>query len=115
MKVQIRQWAVGGAIALAAVAGLTALAGCTQMPTEKQGISDLRPQISFTWTDPAMASAQVSVDGLAMGEAGQYLAGRAALRVLPGSHELKVVWQGRTLLSERIYLGDGVNKSFVLR
>ncbi len=115
MKTRVRQLLAGSAIALGAVAGAALMAGCTQMPTEKQGVSDLRPQISFSWSDAALAQAQVFVDGMAMGQAVQYPEGRASLRVLPGTHDLQVVLQGRTLLSERIYLGDGVNKSFVLK
>jgi hypothetical protein len=102
------------AIALSLGAGLS-ITGCTQMPTEKQGVSDLRPQISFQIERSDLASAQVVVDGLSMGVAGSYLAGQAALRVLPGTHELQVVAGGRVLLSERIYLADGVTKSFVLK
>ncbi len=101
-------------LALSAAAGLT-FTGCTQMPTEKQGVSDMRPQISFKLERADLASAQVLVDGLSMGAAGSYVAGQASLRVLPGTHELQVVSGGQVILSERIYLADGVNKSFVLK
>lgn len=88
---------------------------CTQMPTEKQSVSDMRPQISFQLERENLASAQVWVDGLSMGQAGSYVAGQASLRVMPGTHELKVVMGSQVILSERIYLADGVNKSFVLK
>ncbi len=93
----------------------SSMTGCTQMPTEKQGVSDMRPQISFQLERSDLASAQVMVDGLSMGVAGSYLAGQATLRVLPGPHELQVVAGGRVILSERVYLADGVSKSFVLK
>lgn len=102
------------ALALSMAAGI-AFTGCTQMPTEKQGVSDMRPQISFQLERPELASAQVLVDGLAMGAAGSYVASQASLRVLPGTHELQVVAGGKVILSERIYLADGVNKTFVLK
>ena len=95
------------------VAGLGA--GCIQMPTEKQGVADVRPQLSFQLASAGMASAVVTVDGLAMGEAGRYVAGVASLRVLSGTHALEVTHGGRSVLSERIYVADGVNKTFVLK
>jgi hypothetical protein len=102
------------AVTLSLGAGLS-ITACTQMPTEKQGVSDMRPQISFQIERSDLASAEVLVDGLSMGVAGSYLAGQAALRVRPGTHELQVVAGGRVILSERIYLADGVNKSFLLK
>lgn len=104
----------GAVLALAFAATLLG-AGCTQMPTEKQGVADVRPQLSFTLASPEMGAAQVSVDGLAMGEAGRYVAGVASLRVLPGTHDLHVSLAGRSVLAERFYVGDGVNKTFVLK
>ena len=114
MKLQFGQVVGGWAVVLAAVLGASFVGGCTQMPTEKQGVADLRPQISFIWSDSSMAGARVFVNGLPMGEVGQFPAGRAALRVLAGPHDLQVLLQGRTVLAERIYLGDGVNKAFTL-
>ncbi len=89
--------------------------GCTQMPTEKQGVADVRPQLSFQLASPEMGAAQVVVDGLAMGDAGRYVAGVASLRVLPGTHDLQVMLGGRTVLNERFYVADGVNKTFILK
>ena len=85
------------------------------MPTEKQGVADVRPQLSFQLASPAMEAAQVVIDGLPIGEAGRYVAGVASLRVLPGTHDLQVTLGGRSVLSERFYVGDGVNKTFVLK
>jgi len=105
-----------GSVLVAFSLSLAALGtGCTQMPTEKQGVADVRPQLSFQLADPVMGAAQVVVDGLAMGEAGRYVAGVASLRVLPGTHDLQVTMGGRSVLSERFYVGDGVNKTFVLK
>lgn len=107
---------LAGSALLALSLSIAALGtGCTQMPTEKQGVADVRPQLSFQLADPAMGAAQVVVDGLAMGEASRYVAGVASLRVLPGTHDLEVTLGGRSVLSERFYVGDGVNKTFVLK
>ncbi len=102
--------------ALLAALGIAALsAACTQMPTEKQGVSDLRPQVSFRLENPDLGLAQVLVDGLVVGLAGQYAEGTAALRLRPGTHEIRVEYGGRQLLSERFYSADGVNRTFVLK
>lgn len=87
------------------------LSGCVQMPTEKQGVSDLRPQISFVATD-AVLDAVVYLDNVEVGRVGDFRDGTAALRILPGTHTVRVVADGRVLLDERFYVGDGVNRSF---
>ncbi len=103
-------------------AGLSALAistallsACTQMPTEKQAVADIRPQVAFKFERPELAQALVSINGLPMGMAGAYRDGVASLRLVPGTHHLQVSWGGQMLLDERFYVADGVNKSFVLR
>lgn len=100
------------AVALGVAAATSA---CIQMPTEKQGVADLRPQLSFRLAAPELGAARVQVDGLPMGEVGQYVEGVAALRLLPGTHRVEVVVGERTLLDERFYIGDGVHKTFVIK
>ncbi|MDB5723534.1 MAG: hypothetical protein JWQ16_288 [Novosphingobium sp.] len=89
-------------------------AGCVQYPTEKQQVVDLRPQISFNFdtSNMAHAEARVLVDGLDAGRLGDFVADRASLRLLPGTHVVRVVDGARTLLDQRVYLGDGVTRSF---
>lgn len=89
--------------------------GCTQMPTEKQGVSDIRPQISFKATDTKHHSARVFVDGLDMGTLSTYLEGVAALRIVSGSHQLRVMHGSQVLLDEKFYAGDGVNRTFIIQ
>ena len=106
------------AIAVVALlfAGLSNTA-CVQMPTEQQGTVDMRPRISFQFDlqDEAMADARIILNGQDVGIARDYASGLRALSVRPGSHQLQVVHGTRTLLDERFYLGDGVNRSFLLR
>ncbi len=93
---------------------LTALLGCVQFPTERQSVVDLRPQISFNF-DPAdarMSEARVLVNGLDSGRLGDFMEGKGALRVLPGTHAVRVVSGSEVLLDERAYLGDGVARPF---
>jgi hypothetical protein len=89
--------------------------GCTQMPTEKQSVSDMRPQISFKTTDTQKHSARVFVDGLDMGSLGTYLDGVSALRIVSGTHQVRVMNGTQILLEEKFYAGDGVNRTFIIQ
>lgn len=89
--------------------------GCTQMPTEKQSISDMRPQVSFKTNDDRVLDARVILDGLDMGPVRDYVEGSAALRILPGTHILRVALGNQTILEEKFYLGDGANRAFILK
>lgn len=91
------------------------LAGCVQLPTEKSGVSDLRPQLSFAADAERMGAARVSVDGIDVGFVGDYLSGQAALRVLPGTHRITVIGNGSVVLDEKAYFGDGVSRSFIVK
>ena len=95
---------------------LVLTAACIQLPTEKQEVVDLRPQLSFKMADENdVASAyRVFVDGLDMGTADGYVAGRNALKVLSGTHLVKVERQGRSVFEERVYLGDGATRTVLL-
>lgn len=97
--------------------GLAGLAGCVQNPTERQSVVDLRPQISFRFdaADVRMSEARIFVDGLDSGRMGDYLDGKGSLRVLPGTHLVRVVNGSHVLLEERAYIGDGVARPFVVK
>ena len=88
---------------------------CTQLPTEKQSVTDMRPQLSFKIMDDGLRSATVFVDGLAMGSVGEFGEGVAALRVLSGNHQIRVDLNGRVLIEEKIYIGDGVHRTILVR
>jgi hypothetical protein len=97
------------------LAGSLMVTGCTQLPTEKQSISDMRPQISFKAEDIRAKNARVILDDLDMGMVGNYLEGSAALRILPGSHELRITSGNEIILAEKFYAGDGVNRTFIVK
>jgi hypothetical protein len=103
------------AVVLAATM-FAALGGCVQMPTEKQSVVDQRPQITFRIAGDSqrLAGAHVLVDELDMGQVHQYLDGQASLRILPGTHVIKVQSGGTVFLMERAYLGDGVVRPFII-
>lgn len=91
------------------------ISGCTQWPTEKQSISDLRPGISFKAQNTTLLDGRVLLDGLDMGQARDYQEGVAMMRVLPGPHMLNVTFNGQKVLDEKIFTSDGVNQTFLLQ
>ena len=88
---------------------------CTQFPTENQYVTDLRPQLSFKILKDGLGGAAVFVDGLVMGTAGEFAEGIASLRVLPGNHQIRVDINGTALVDEKIYMGDGVHRTILVR
>lgn len=100
---------------LGALAGASGLTGCTQMPTEKRSVADIRPQIAFKIENDQLRDARVILDGADVGAAGDYVEGVSAVRILSGTHTLRVVLGSRVLVNERIYLGDGVNRTFIVK
>ncbi len=96
---------------------MVALAGCVQYPTERQSVVDLRPQISFRFdpTDARMNEARVLVNGLDSGRLSDLADGTGSLRVLSGTHIVRVVSGSTVLFEERAYLGDGVARPFIVK
>ena len=94
------------------------LVGCVQYPTERTSVVDHRPQISFRF-NPADAArlgeARVLVDGLDSGRVADFADGTGALRVLSGTHTIRVVSGAVVILDERTYLGDGVARPFIIK
>jgi hypothetical protein len=102
------------ALLAASLIACVSISGCVQFPTEKASIIDLRPQISFRLADDSIRPARVLIDGIDVGATADFLDGIAALRVLPGTHVLKVTFMGTTLMNEQFYLGDGVQRTFTV-
>lgn len=91
------------------------LGGCVRMPTEKNSISDMRPQISFKAEYALAKDSRILVDGLDMGVVSDFMEGKAAVRVLSGTHIVSVMSGGKVLLEEKVYLGDGVSRTFIIK
>lgn len=103
-------------IALAIFVSMAA-AACVQYPTEKQQVVDQRPQLSFVvdTTNNTVMTASVFVDGLEVGAVASFVQGQAALRVLPGTHAVRVQAGNVVLLDQRIYLADGVSQALLVK
>lgn len=99
----------------AAAVGVAPITGCVQLPTEKQAVVDTRPSLMFRADSGRAEGAQVFVDNLDMGRIDDYLEGEGALRVLPGTHLVRVVAGATVLLEEKLYLGDGVNRTLLVK
>jgi hypothetical protein len=99
------------AVALLLIA--STLASCVQMPTEKHQAVDLRPQLAFLVDNPGMdpMALDVIIDGAPVGLVATYLAGQQAVRVLPGTHVIRIVRGSTVILEEQMYLGDGITKT----
>jgi hypothetical protein len=82
--------------------------GCSY-PASQVRIPDKRPSIAV---ENAPDGAILFVDGLNMGPANQYNGHDKALLIEPGTHKIEVVNQGRTILSEKIFLGGSELKIF---
>ena len=104
------------AVAVMACA-LPILTACVQFPTERQSVVDMRPQLTFRFdaADIRMNEARVFVDALDAGRMGDFADGTGSLRVLPGTHIVKVVSGAEVLLEERAYVADGVVRPFVVK
>ena len=102
-------------VATVCLIGVLSFSGCTQMPTEKTGVSDLRPQISFSANSEDILAARVIVDGMDVGAVSDYKTNEGALRVLPGNHRVQVYSGGRVVIDEKVYVGDGVSRSFLVK
>jgi hypothetical protein len=102
-------------VLVGAFMGASGLTGCTQMPTEKRSVVDMRPQIAFKADNERLHEARVILDGIDVGTVADYVDGVAAVRVLSGTHSLRVKMGSDVLVDERFYLGDGVNRTFIVK
>jgi hypothetical protein len=92
----------------------TGMTACTQWPTDKQGIVDMRPGISFKAQNPDLLNGRIILDNLDMGIARDYQEGSAMLRILPGAHLLVISLNGQKIFEEKIFASDGVNQTILI-
>ena len=100
---------------LAAMVLVGTLIACVRMPTEKQAIVDQRPSISFELKSDTLKSAPFYVDGQNFGSVGDFVEGNAAVRILSGTHNIRVMSGEVILLEEKFYIGDSIHRSFIVK
>ncbi len=84
--------------------------GCAY-PSSDVRVTDERPKIAVKNAPP---NAIVYVDGLRMGLASKFNGDPSVLLLEPGRHKIEIKSGGRTLLSEDVFLGESVLKTFVV-
>ena len=96
-------------VLLSVILSLFVLTGCVNTPTEMVQVKDDRPFIMFAAAQPGDV---VMLDGIDMGAASDYSAGKVGMRIEPGTHVIQVKRSGAVVLSEKFYVADGVSKTF---
>ena len=89
--------------------GLSVL-GCSYSETQTR-VPESRPAIAVR---NAPEEAVVSVDGRILGAVSQFFHGDQVLRLEPGTHKVAIINQGQTLLSEKVFLGDGEVRTLIV-
>lgn len=97
-------------LTMAIMASVASLSGCLSYPAEETNSVDNRPRITFDAFDGA-SSTKVFVDGIENGYAGDYRPGKAALRILPGTHIIMLVKRDGTVTKQRVFVSEGVTKT----
>lgn len=94
------------------VLAATLLSGCVNTPTHTSNVKDDRPLIMF---EAAQSGDRLVLDGIEIGLANQYLSGRSALKIEPGTHNLQIIRDGAVVMNERFYISRGASKSFTVQ
>ncbi len=98
-----------------AIAAITIMAGCVQLPTTESTTVDNRPQLTFKAnTDSPLDDYRVFIDGLDNGSIAPFSDGTKSLRLLPGTHLVEIYKGDKLISSQKIYLGDGVTKEVIV-
>ena len=95
---------------LVGLAVVITLVNCAY-PTSGLRVPDERPSIAIKG---APDDAILHVDGLNMGSARSFDGVSQVLLLEPGTHKVEVKSQGKTVLSEKIFLGRGEVKTIVV-
>ncbi|OUS26521.1 hypothetical protein A9Q99_18505 [Gammaproteobacteria bacterium 45_16_T64] len=86
-----------------------------QMPGEHRVVSDNSAGISFSIPESGEGrSYQVFVDGLPMGDAHGFAKNKNILKIISGTHMIRVERDGVEVMKEKIYVSSGTNKVLVI-
>ncbi len=86
------------------------LVACVQTPTRNTQVVDDRPGLAFDLASPSLAGHELEVDGVSYGRVGQFLAGENLLKIIDGTHQVKLLSDGRVVFEQEVYLGAGSNR-----
>lgn len=79
------------------------LSGCAY-PHIGVNTTDDRASVGF---NNAPEGAILMIDGLNMGLANSYDGKNRVLLIEPGTHKIEIIYKGKHILSEQVFLGDG--------
>ena len=96
---------------LAFVCSVLMLSGCVNTPTETAGVKDDRPYIMF---DGVASNDMIVLDGIGMGKASDFISGKSALRIEPGTHMVQIRRNDEVVLEQKFYIARGSSKSFTI-
>ena len=85
-----------------------------QMPSEAVVSGDNSAGLSFKLMNDTN-DYDIYVDGLSMGKAADYVEGVSILKILPGSHVIRVERAGLVVFEEKHYVAAGANKVLVVK
>lgn len=87
--------------------------GCvTAKPTETSTVVDDRPIIIFKFEQAPPASAvKIFIDDIYTGDAQNFQEGVLGLKIIPGTHFLRLEHNGNIILKQKLYLSDGLTKT----
>lgn len=91
----------------AVIAIALTLIACSTPVTQVKSL-DLRPTLSIT---NAPNGSVLQINGVTVGDAGRIASGKQAIALNPGTHHVVVTLNGQMLINEKIYLGEGLNKT----
>lgn len=75
--------------------------GCNSYPVTKVSTVDSRPTLTFTGGSP---TAELFVDNLSMGLVSQYNGNPKVLTVEPGTHEISVMENNKTVFQQTVFV-----------
>ena len=92
------------------------ISGCVPTtPTETSSITDDRPVIMFNFENKEPKTpVKVYIDGLYMGDALKFKAGEKGLKIIAGTHIIKVENDNTVIFEEKLYIGRGATKTINL-
>lgn len=93
------------------------ISGCISTEAVKSSsVIDDRPMIKFEIegtknTDEAIS---IYINNLYMGNAQDYLSNDKYMKIIPGTHALRLETNNKVILSQKIYIGEGSTKTITI-
>ncbi|WP_019528162.1 hypothetical protein [Dasania marina] len=87
--------------------------GCSgTTATHTSAIIDDRPVLVFNFESGKPSSpVTILIDNLAMGDAIDFQNGKQGLKIISGTHIIKLEYKGRIILEDKIYVGQGSTRT----